>query len=142
KPARRRVVHARRRFDHEHSRFPLAKSPFDFVEEQRSYTASLKCRMRCDPVQIVDAICSRRRSITHVPDQLPIARKRSDELVVRDTITRIVRSACRSRCERLIEQLERHRDFVVMKDGGRVENLANTIAMPSLEGAKLYLHQS
>ena len=138
--ARRGVVGARRRLDDQQPRFALAKPPLDLVEQLRARAFALKRRMRGDPIEIVDAIRSRRRAVTDVSDELTFARERPDELVIRHAVARIVRRPGRSRREGLVEQLERDRDFVVAKHRRRVENLTNAIAMAPLQGAEPYLH--
>src|SRR6185503_15151568 len=142
KTTRRRIVTARRRLDHDQSRFPLPQPPLDFVEQLRTAALALKIRMDRDPVEIVGAIRSRCRAIADVSDELTLARERPDKLVIRHAVARIVRRAGRSRREGLVEQLERDRDLVVAKDGCRVENLTNAIAMAPHEGPELYLHST
>src|SRR5262249_1185451 len=126
-----------------HSRFTLPQPSLHFVEQRRADATTLERRVRRDPVEIVDTISARCRAVTDVADQLslelPFARERSNELVVRDAVARIVRRASRTGRERLIEQLEGDRHFDVVKDRRRIENLADATAMPPLERPELHL---
>src|SRR5689334_785507 len=128
--SRRRIVVSRRRLDDEQPSFSLTKTALDLIEQLRSAAFTLKRGVHRNPIQIVCAIGARRRAVAHVSDELPFARERPHELVVRHAVARIVRRACRSRREGFVEQLERHLDFVVTKDRRGVEYLTDPIAMP------------